>query len=149
LVRVGAHRSYEPCKAGSERVVPVSAALVSVLRTHRKRQAAERLALGEKWVDSSLMFTTTIGGPQDQHNVGRAFRARLKAAKVRPVRWYDLRHSFGTHLVAAGVDIKTVSQLMGHKDVTLTLKHYTHPDSATHRAAVERLPWQGATRAPA
>jgi len=55
---------------------------------------------------------------------------------VRPVRWYDLRHSFGTRLVGDGVDVKTVSQLMGHKDVTLTLKHYTHPDADAHRAAV-------------
>jgi hypothetical protein len=33
---------------------------------------------------------------------------------------------------------------MGHRDVTLTLKHYTHPDAAAHRAAVARLPWQRA-----
>jgi site-specific recombinase XerD len=60
---------------------------------------------------------------------------------LRPVRWYDLRHSFGTHLVGAGVDAKTVAQLMGHRNVTLTLTHYTHPDAAAHRAAVARLPW--------
>jgi site-specific recombinase XerD len=63
----------------------------------------------------------------------------------RQVRWYDLRHSLGTHLVGAGVDVKTVAQLMGHRDVTLTLKHYPHPDAAARRAAVARLPWQSAT----
>ena len=67
---------------------------------------------------------------------------RLKAGKLRKVRWYDLRHSFDTHLVGAGVDAKTVAQLMGHRNVTLTLTHYTHPDVAAHRAAVARLPWQ-------
>ena len=90
-----------------------------------------------------------MGGALDRHNVANAFRARLKAAKLRPVRWYDLRHSFGTHLVGAGVDAKTVPQLMGHRNVTLTLTHHTHPDAAAHRAAVARLPWQGSTTAAA
>lgn len=44
----------------------------------------------------------------------------------------------------AGVDAKTVAGLMGHRNVTLTLTHYTHPDAASHRAAVARLPWQRA-----
>jgi site-specific recombinase XerD len=69
------------------------------------------------------------------------FRARCRAAKVRPVRWYDLRHSFGSILMARGVDAKTVAELMGHKDVRLTLQHYTHPDAAARRAAIARLPW--------
>jgi integrase len=115
-----------------------------VLRRHRTRQLEERLKLGEKWVDPALVFTNEIGGALEHHNVAHAFRARVKAAKLRPIRWYDLRHSFGTHLVAAGVDAKTVSQLMGHKDVTLTLKHYTHPDATAHRAVVSKLPWQSA-----
>jgi site-specific recombinase XerD len=83
------------------------------------------------------------GGALDHSNVANALKARLKAAKVRPVRWYDLRHSFGTHLIATGSDAKSVAQLMGHKDVSMTLKHYTHPGASQHRAAVARLPWAG------
>ena len=148
LVRVGSELFYGPCKAGSERTIPLDPALVDSLRRHRKRQAEERLRLGQRWVDPLLVFTSQVGSALEQHNVAGAFRARLKAAGLRPVRWYDLRHSFGTHLVAAGVDAKTVAQLMGHRDVTLTLKHYTHPDAAAHRAAVARLPWR-ATGSPA
>ena len=101
---------------------------------------AVRLALGgEKWVDSSLMFTTEIGSALDHANVAHLFRAKLKAAKVRSVRWYDLRHSFGTHLIAGGTDARTVADLMGHADVSMTLRHYTHPNEAGKRAAIERL----------
>ena len=142
LVRVGKELFYGPCKAGSARTVPLEQELAYALWQHRKRQVEERLEMGERWVDPALVFTNQVGSALDQHNVANAFRARLKAAKLRPVRWYDLRHSFGTHLVGAGVDAKTVAQLMGHKDVTLTLKHYTHPDAAAHRAAMARLPWQ-------
>jgi integrase len=88
-----------------------------------------------------------VGSALDHNNVADLFRARVKAAKVRPIRWYDLRHSFGSYLVTAGTDVKTVAQLMGHKEVALTLKHYVHPDAAAHRAAVTRLPWTGALNA--
>lgn len=142
LVRVGKEIFYGPCKAGSERTVPMSADLVDALRTHRRRQLEERLRLGAGWLDERLVFTNQLGGALDHCNVAHSFRARLRAVKLRKVRWYDLRHSFGTHLVGAGVDAKTVAQLMGHRNVTLTLTHYTHPDAAAHRAAVARLPWQ-------
>jgi site-specific recombinase XerD len=89
-----------------------------------------------------LVFTNQVGGALEHCNVAHVFRARLKAAGLRPFRWYDLRHSFGTHLVGAGVDAKTAAQLMGHRNVTLTLTHYTHPDAGAHRAAVARLPLQ-------
>jgi integrase len=147
LVRVGKEVFYGPCKAGSERTVPMSVGLVDALRVHRRRQLEERLRLGAGWVDERLVFTNQLGGALDRHNVANSFRARLKAAKLRKIRWYDLRHSFGTHLVGAGVDAKTVAQLMGHRNVTLTLTHYTHPDAAAHRAAVARLPWQRTTAA--
>jgi integrase len=136
LVRVGKELFYGPCKAGGERTVPLNGDLAAALRAHRKQQLEERLRLGAGWVDERLVFTNTVGGALDHHNVANAFRARLKASGLRPVRWYDLRHSFGTRLVGAGVDAKTVADLMGHRDVTLTLKHYTHPDAAARRGAV-------------
>jgi site-specific recombinase XerD len=117
--------------------------VVEALRVHRRRQLQERLKLGEGWVDDRLIFTSEIGSALDHNNVADLFRARLKAAKVRTVRWYDLRHSFGSYLVSHGTDLKTVSQLMGHKDVALTLRHYVHPNAAAHLAAVASLPWGG------
>jgi site-specific recombinase XerD len=96
-------------------------------------------------VDPSLVFASDIGSALDANNVADLFRARVKAAKLPPVRWYDLRHSFGSHLIRSGVDVKTVSQLMGHSDVALTLRQYVHPDEAQHRAAVARLPWGAST----
>jgi integrase len=140
LARVGKTLYYAACKAGSERTVPLAPVVVEALRRHRTRQVAERLKLGEGWVDDRLIFASEVGSALDHNNVADLFRARLKAAKVRPVRWYDLRHSFGSSLIAAGVDVKSVAQLMGRASVTLTLQHYIHPDAAAHRAAVARLP---------
>ena len=141
LARVGKELYYVPCKAGSERTVPLGPAAVDALRRHRAQQVEERLNLSADWVDDRLIFSSEVGSALDHNNVADLFRARLKAAKVRPVRWYDLRHSFGSSLIAAGVDVKSVAQLMGHASVVTTLANYIHPDAAAHRAAVARLPW--------
>ncbi|HTK42821.1 MAG TPA: tyrosine-type recombinase/integrase [Gemmatimonadales bacterium] len=146
-------RTFVPCKAGSERTVAVNPELKTALLAHQLRQNGERAKINEKcapgesrWVDESLMFTNEIGAPLEHHNVSRAFKARLKAAKVRAVRWYDLRHSFGSALVKAGTDIKTVATLMGHKKVTMTLEHYVKSDAEQQTAAVAKLPWANAKK---
>jgi site-specific recombinase XerD len=133
--------------------VAVNPELKTALLAHQLRQNGERAKINEKcvpgesrWVDDSLVFTNEIGAPLEHHNVSRAFKARLKGAKVRLVRWYDLRHSFGSALVKAGTDIKTVATLMGHKKVTMTLEHYVKSDVEQQTAAVAKLPWGAAAK---
>ena len=65
----------------------------------------------------------------------------LKLAGItRRIRMYDLRHYFGTELVAAGVDIGTVAQLMGHSNPMMLLKHYQYVKSQQKIEAIEKLP---------
>ena len=97
-------------------------------------------------MDPALVFTSEVGSALDANNVADLFRARLKVAKVRTIRVVRTGGtSFGSSLIAAGVDVKSVSQLMGHASVNArTLQHDVHPDAAQHRAAVARLPWAAA-----
>lgn len=66
--------------------------------------------------------------------------AMQRAGIKRRIRPYDLRHSFGSELVAAGVDIGTVAKLMGHSSPLMFLKHYQHVADKQKRDAVEALP---------
>jgi integrase len=63
-----------------------------------------------------------------------------RAGITRRIRPYDLRHAFATLALDAGADIKAVSDVMGHSDPTMVLKHYQHTTEALRRSAVESFP---------
>jgi integrase len=62
----------------------------------------------------------------------------LRKAKIEGFRFHDLRHTFGSRLGMAGVDIRTVQDLMGHKDIKMTM-HYSHPTPEYKKNAVKML----------
>jgi integrase len=70
--------------------------------------------------------------------VKTAFAGAVRRAGIRPCRFHDLRHTFATRLVLAGVDLATVKELMGHADISTTMK-YAHPNPPHKRDAVARL----------
>jgi len=59
-------------------------------------------------------------------------------AKIRDFSWHCLRHTFASRLVMAGVDLRTVQELLGHKSIAMTVR-YSHLSPAHTLAAVERL----------
>lgn len=67
-----------------------------------------------------------------------AINSAVRRSGVEKFRFDDLRHTFASNLVMAGVDIVTVQELMGHKRIGMT-KGYSHPTPAHKRQAVERL----------
>jgi integrase len=66
------------------------------------------------------------------------FNAAFEEAGLREFTWYCLRHMFASRLVMAGVDIRTVAELMGHRTIQMTMR-YAHPQPAHSLAAVEKL----------
>lgn len=74
-------------------------------------------------------------------SIKTAWRAALRRAGItRKIRPYDLRHAFGTEMVAAGVDVGTVAKLMGHSTPIMLLNHYQYVMDQQKRAAVEAMP---------
>ena len=69
----------------------------------------------------------------------KGFKKACRDAGIKNLRFHDLRHNFASDLVETGVDIVTVSELLGHSDVNITAKRYSHPTPAHKKNAVEGL----------
>jgi len=70
--------------------------------------------------------------------VGDSFKAACRKAGVPDLRFHDLRHTAATYMVTGGVDLATVSQILGHSDIKMTMK-YAHPTPENKRNAVNVL----------
>lgn len=140
IARVGGRLVItEPKTARSRRTVPLSPAVVTLLRKHRAAQAAERLRAANQWTDSGLVFVTELGGPVDPRNLLRVLEVAAKAAEVEGIGVHTLRHSAAVAWLESGVHIKAVSDLLGHSSIAITGDVYGHTSDDTARAAVDGL----------
>lgn len=129
-----------PKTARSRRTIHLPGSLVDVLRQHRKRQAAERLAFGEgwggRWADEELVFTTSIGSALDPNRVNRQVQQIAIDAGLGKWTPHELRHSAASLLIAQGVPLKTISEMLGHSSIRVTADVYGHLlDDARSEAA--------------
>lgn len=122
----------------SRRTVPLSPAVVELIRKHKVTQAAERLRAGNQWRDSGLVFTTELGGPVDPRNLLRVVEVAGKAPGVE-IDLHTIRHSAAVAWLEAGVHIRAVADLLGHSSVAITGDIYGHTSDDTARAAVDKL----------
>lgn len=116
-------------KTGKTRPVPIKKETKRVL---------EFWALGRK--NDSVFYNHETGKPFVDLDAGLELACRK--AGIEGVTWHVMRHTFASRLVAAGVDIVTVQQLLGHSTITVTMR-YTHTNLTSKRNAVEKLEGNG------
>jgi integrase len=128
-----------PKTATGRRNLRLTDELLELLERHRKRQLEERMRAGRAWSDHGFIFCNEVGEPYSQSQLRYFFKRTLQAAEL-PAHFnpYSARHTSGTLLMALGVNPKTVSERLGHSDVSITLRAYTHPTGEMHEAASER-----------
>ncbi len=112
-------------KNGERREVPISDTLRETLSGIVRR------------LDLPFVFYNP-GTDEPYTMVTRSFASALKKAKISDFKFHDLRHTFASHLAMAGVELITIKELLGHKDVTMTLR-YAHLAPAQKKRAVHIL----------
>jgi integrase len=126
-------------KSGRSRSVALDAGTVDALRAHRKAQAAERLALGPAYVDSDLVFCREDGEALRPRSFSRAFDRHVATAELPRIRLHDLRHTWATLALSAGVHPKIVSERLGHATIAITLDTYSHVSPGMQQDAAETV----------
>ena len=141
LVRMGGRWWFgDPKTATSQRPIDLTEPTLEVLRAHRFRQAEALLATGHRVTDDDLIFTDATGDPLWGRQVTtRELRPLLRRAELPRIRFHDLRHTFATLQLAAGTNPKIVSEMLGHKEVHITLDRYSHALPTLQAEAMGRL----------
>lgn len=112
-------------KSGQTRHIPLNREALAVLKAWKPKRAT-----------AGYVFPGKDGERLD--NVKKAWGGLLELARIEAFRWHDLRHTFASKLVMAGVPLNTVRELLGHADIAMTLR-YAHLAPDSKAAAVELI----------
>lgn len=133
-VQLGAGYLVAKGKGSKERVVPIGSKAVEKVQEYL--EGTRQLLL--KKSDSRALFLTRRGGPFTRMGFWKLLkRYALKAGIRKPLSPHKLRHSFATHLVERGADLRAVQAMLGHADLATT-QIYTHVNSARLRAVYDQ-----------
>ncbi len=135
----GEIRAKPPKTARSARTLALTTFVINALRRRRAAQVENRLLLGLGRSDDDWIFTRRDGKLWDPGEFSLAFARLVKRARIPHVRFHDLRHSFGTLVLASGVDLKTVSTALGHSTIATTANVYLHAVPSLEHDAAARL----------
>src|SRR3989344_6407422 len=111
-------------KSNRERHVPLDADVYEILYARKN--------------NTGYVFLDTDKEPFDYHRMERRLTKACNDAGIRKVGWHILRHTFASHLAMKGVPMTAVQQLMGHSNITTTMR-YSHLAPSTLRAAIDML----------
>ncbi len=111
-------------KNGEDRQIPMNQTLIEVYSNI------------PRGFESKYVFTNRSGNPFT--DIKRSYHNALRKAEIQNFTFHDLRHTFASHLVMAGVDLASVKELLGHKSLSMTLR-YAHLSPGHKRRAVEIL----------
>jgi integrase len=125
--------------ARSRRAVNLPAPMAATLKAHKARQAADRLEFGEAWQDAGFIFTTSLGTPIDPRNLNREFKAICHQAGLGDWHPHEPRHSAASLMLAQGVKLQGVSDVLGHASIRMTADVYGHILAPDREAAADAM----------
>lgn len=126
-----------PTKTRNTRKVILPESIMPLLRDYRVWQLEQRLKCGDLWQDTGFVFTRWDGTALNPGCFNVWLTRFCEKNGIRPIHPHTFRHSAASIMIANGVDVLTVSKMLGHADVGTTLNTYGHAIEESKRKAAE------------
>jgi len=107
--------------------------------TNKRVQREESLRYGELWTDTGLVATHEDGTAINPRLFSAGFAQHARAAELPPIRLHDLRHSYASPALSAGIPARVVSERLGHANIAITLDTYSHVLPNMQEKAAEQV----------
>ena len=120
---------------GSRRTISIPKVAVTALGRQETEIRQLKAAMGEEWVEGDFVFPSAKGTPLDVSNVLHRFQKVSVAAGLPKLRFYDLRHTHASLLIAGGMHPKLIAERLGHASIKLTMDTYGHLFEVSDREA--------------
>ena len=112
----------EPKTHNAEREIPLNREFANELKKYKTKPNHYILSCSDKWIEP--------------RTYRRFFERISKKANIEKINFHGLRHTFATNCIKLGVDYKTVSELLGHATVNITLNLYVHPQMSQKKRCI-------------
>jgi integrase len=128
-----------PKNNSSVRTLQLPPIAFNLLRTYKTWQTSERLKIGDQWHDTDRLFTKWNGEPMHPDTLTAWFHEFVRKTDLPDIHVHSLRHTNATLLIAEGINVRLVADMLGHSRPTTTLNIYSHAIKSAQAAAAERL----------
>ncbi|CAM3699302.1 tyrosine recombinase XerC [Marinicrinis lubricantis] len=129
----------DPKTDKSKRTLYITDPLLEILLKHKQRQEEFKRLLGTEYINTGYVYVHDNGRPYRVNTITEQFKSFLEKHHLPKIRLHDLRHTFASILYDQGVDLKSISEALGHSDIGTTNKIYTHKFDKTHKTTVNIL----------
>jgi len=137
--RKGVCQFKEPKTGHSRRRLNLPPSLALFLRQYKAKRGAESLLLGKPLMEDDLVFGNVDGAAMDPGTLTHNFARIAQRAGLPGTRFHDLKHTFASLMLLAGIHPKVVSEMLDHSSVAFTLDVYSHVVPGLQEAAGKRL----------
>ena len=126
----------------SYRVVPMLDKVVKILKEYKEqkiKECEEVAELGEGFKEDDFIFKTKCNNPINSEYLRKHCQQICESHNFRKVGIHELRHTFATNCIKVGMDIKSLSEILGHASVDVTLNRYVHSSYEMKKKFLEKL----------